>query len=469
MASPATAKNVFTSPGEHRWLPIAVTIVLALLMGVMVAQGQWLLVAALAAAPLVFLWPVQVALGSFALIIPFDSATFSRGDGNTGTTLNFVVGAAAATILIVTALAGRRLQKPPRAALWWTLLIVWYALTYFWAIDPRAALLRLPSAGACLILYLAATSFRVRETEFRAIVTALIVGGCLAGIYSSYEFYHHIGWATRSSLVLGQEALNPNTFATRLLLPLALSVGGFFAARSTIVKTVMIACSALLTLAILLTLSRGAALAVLVMAAVFLLRFGVNRRILVVGALLGLITIILPGEFFKRIAEATATGGAGRLDIWRVAWEVLKHYGIIGAGISSFAAAYTTYAGYAPHFVGFDRAPHNLYLQVAVEAGVVGILLLIIAVRSQFFGERSKRDKAIQVGKPNIWVVACEAAGWSIMTSAMFAHLFWEKSFWFLWIMVAFSGQLYKNRLQNEAQSYRPEPVRVKLRNPAFF
>src|ERR1700690_4441200 len=119
MASPATTKNVFTSAGESRWLEITLTVFLALVMGVMVAQGQWLLVGALAAAPLVFLWPVQVALGAFALLIPFDSATLSQGNGNTGTTLNFVVGAAAASILIVTALAGRRLQKPPRAALWW--------------------------------------------------------------------------------------------------------------------------------------------------------------------------------------------------------------------------------------------------------------------------------------------------------------------------------------------------------------
>jgi O-antigen ligase len=468
MASPATTKNVFTSAGESRWLPIALTVFLGLLTGVMVGRGQWLLVAALAAAPLVFLWPVQVALGAFALLIPFDSATFSEGNGNTGTTLNFVVGAAAASILIVTALAGRRLQKPPRAALWWTLLIVWYSLTYLWAVDPRASLARLPSAGACLILYLAATSLRVREIEFKGIVAAVIVGGCLSGIYSSYEFYHHVGWAgaVRSSLVIGKEVINPNTFAIRLLLPLSLSVGGFFAARSRLLKTIMLGCSALLTLAVLLTLSRGAALAVLIMAAVFLLRFGVNRRILAICALIAVITVALPSEFFKRIGEAAETGGAGRLDIWRVGWEVLKHHGIFGAGINSFGTAYSTYAGYAPHFVGFDRAPHNLYLQVAVEAGVIGILLLVQAVRTQLWVERNKGSR---VGKPNVWLVACEAAGWSIMTSGMFAHLFWEKSFWLLWIMVAFSTQLYKNSFQQGENLPTPELARVRPRNPAFW
>ena len=61
----------------------------------------------------------------------------------------------------------------------------------------------------------------------------------------------------------------------------------------------MVGCSALLTLAVLLTLSRGAALAVLVMAVVFLLRFGVNRRILAGGSLIAGITLALPSEFFN--------------------------------------------------------------------------------------------------------------------------------------------------------------------------
>jgi O-antigen ligase len=468
MASPATTKNVFTSPGWYRWLPVGLTVFFALLVGTTVGQGRWLMVAALAVIPLVVLWPVQIALGAFALLIPFDSATFSQGNGITGTTLNFVVGAAAACILIVTSLAGRRLQKPPRAALWWTLLMAWYSLTYLWAVDPRLSLARLPTAGACLLLYLAATSLRVREIEFKWIAAAVILGGCLAGIYSSYEFYHHVGWAggMRSSLVMGEEAINPNVFATRLLLPLALSVGGYFAARSGLLKSIMLCSSALLTLAVLLTLSRGAALAVLVMALVFLLRFGVKPRILGMVALIAVIAITLPSQFYSRIDTAAQSRGAGRLDIWYVGWEVLKHYGVFGAGMSNFAEVYSKYAGYAPQFRGFARASHNLYLEMSVEAGIVGMLLLLQAIRMQLWVRRNNRAQA---GKPNPWLVACEAAGWSILTSAMFAHLFWEKTFWLLWIMVAFSAQLYKNNVQDAGKLQHQEASRVRPRSPVFL
>jgi O-antigen ligase len=249
-------------------------------------------------------------------------------------------------------------------------------------------------------------------------------------------------------------------------LPLALSVGAFFSVRSGLLKTMMLCCSALLALAVLLTLSRGAALAILVMAVVFLLRFGVNRRILAGGALIVGIVLALPREFFTRFGEAAKTGGAGRLDIWYVAVEALKHYGVFGAGLSNFSTVYTKYAGYAPRFVGFDRASHNLYLEMAVEAGIIGLLLLAQAIRMQLrSGNKNKRP----TGKPNPWMIAVEAASWSILTAAMFSHLFWEKSFWFLWIMVAFATQLFRNNSQSSEKVQPKSTLRVRPQNPAFF
>jgi hypothetical protein len=101
-----------------------------------------------------------------------------------------------------------------------------------------------------------------------------------------------------------------------------------------------------------------------------------------------------------------------------------------------------------------------------VEAGLVGIRLLAQAVRTQLWVKRNTGDRG---GKSSIWLVACEAAGWSILTSGMFAHLFWEKSFWLLWIMLAVSTQLYQNSFQNGENLQPKQPVRVRLQNPAFL
>ncbi len=254
----------------------------------------------------------------------------------------------------------------------------------------------------------------------------------------------------RGSLILGGAEMNPNVLAIRLLLPLALAVGAYFCARSRISKLICLSVSGVLVLGLLVTMSRGGFLALLVMASVFALRLGVNRRMLLVGATIAVTIMAMPSLFFTRLQEAAATGGAGRLDIWHVGWQLIKHHGVIGAGLGNFPAVYSLYAGYAPQFRGFARDPHNVYLRVVVEFGIVGIALFLKAVAADLLRKPIHRAKGS--APRNVWWVACEASGWSIVTFAMFGNLLWEKSFWLIWIMLSFAFQLYGNSLRHDTR-----------------
>jgi len=153
--------------------------------------------------------------------------------------------------------------------------------------------------------------------------------------------------------------------------------------------------------------------------------------------------MVMPSLFFTRLSEATTTGGAGRVDIWYVGWELFKHYGIFGVGLNNFTIAYADYAGYAPQFIGSARDPHNFYLRTAVEFGIVGICLFGKAVHAQLL---RRREQQIKPRTLNTWIVACEAAGWSLMTAGLFGNFLFEKTFWLIWIMFAFALQLYGSR-----------------------
>jgi O-antigen ligase len=240
-------------------------------------------------------------------------------------------------------------------------------------------------------------------------------------------------------LVFGEVVVNPDLFATRLLLPLALTIGAYFTMRSGLGKAMMLGISGVLIFAIVITQSRAALLAVLVLAIVFLLRLGMSRGIIAVSVAFGIAVVLAGGHLSARMGEALSTGGAGRLDIWYVGWELLKHYGIFGAGLANFPQVYSSYAGVAPVFRGFARASHNIFLQISVEGGLVGVCLLIQALRVQL---RAGRDSLKPGVKPNIWLVACEATGWAVVTSSFFADLTWEKIFWLTWIMLALAAQL---------------------------
>jgi O-antigen ligase len=440
MASSVITTNPFSPPVTYRLLQIGLAVAGALVLGITVGEARWSLLAVIVVMLLVLRWPVETALGIFVLLVPFESRALIA-DSDSGKTLIWFVGAGAACTLVAAALVRRRFQRPPRAALWWTLFLAWCVLTAAWALNLQWALSEIPTVAASLGLYLVAVSFRVDEKEFQRLIGLTILGGCLAGLYASYEFFGHVSsshlsssLAGRGSLILGGTAENSNFFAARLFLPLALTLGAYFSVRSRLLKIVCLGIIATLLLAVLVTMSRGAVLSVLVMAAVFMVRKGVNRRILAVCAVSVVMIMVMPSLFFTRFSEAIATGGAGRLDIWYVGWELFKHYGILGVGLHNFGFAYSEYAG------GHSWDSHNIYLQTGVEFGIVGLCLLGKAVHAQLLGRRNQQAKS---RSSNIWIVACEAAGWSIMTAGLFGNFLFEKTFWLIWIVFALALQLY--------------------------
>ena len=89
---------------------------------------------------------------------------------------------------------------------------------------------------ALVVFYLVTASFRITKKEFYATATMAVMGGCLAAVYAAIDFYHGGGFQTnqgnRASLVVANNALDPNYFAASLLLPLSLTVAGLLSTRS---------------------------------------------------------------------------------------------------------------------------------------------------------------------------------------------------------------------------------------------
>src|SRR5438105_12275457 len=96
---------------------------MALILGMSIGNEKWLYVLAIAAVPLVVSRPIEVSMGAYALLVPFDGV--AALEGRTGTTLTWYVGAAAAGILLLVGLAGHRLDVTRRGTVAWGLLVGW--------------------------------------------------------------------------------------------------------------------------------------------------------------------------------------------------------------------------------------------------------------------------------------------------------------------------------------------------------
>lgn len=410
-------------------------------LGVLFAKGLWIYAAALVGLIVLVLWPIEATLGAYAFVLPFDAIS-RLGNSPDGRTVTWYAGALTTVVLFGMALLHERFARLTRAAMYWLAFLSLSALSVFWALDENAVLSKLPTIVGLVGLYLAASCFRISQRQLARVTWLTVAGGVAASSFSISYFLAGVSTIeARSSLIAGTQQADPNIYAASLMLPLALAIATTISARRWSEKWMMAAASFIITVAVLLTMSRGAILALLAMGAVYLYRYKLSRWLLLSVPAVPLILFALPQLFFSRFRDALSTGGAGRLDIWTAGLTLFKHFGLLGAGLENFPVAYQQFAGFAPVFRGYDRPAHNVYLQVAVELGVLGIALLIAAVYSHI-KELQTLQPSSGRGRPLPLIVACEAACVGMLVAAFFVGMLLQKSFWMVWIFCALATQI---------------------------
>jgi O-antigen ligase len=412
-------------------LQVAALAMTACCLGWMIALENWLFVAGMFGLLLLLLRPIEVALGLYAFLIPFESmTTMDNSTGPTDTLLRYV-GLLALSVTLGVGWLRERIIRPPRTALFWSLFILWGGVSTLWAIDQKMALHRLPTAFGLWLLYMAVVSVRITAKEFSCIALLTILGGFGASIYSYYMFLRAGGAIGRVSLAEGSTLSDPNFFAVALLLPLSLSFGGVLSSRTWSRRVLFLVGTGAIVFAVFLTMSRGALAAVGAITFIFLLRLRINWRLLLAVAAAAAGLMFMPRLFFERVQEASTSRMAGRLDIWQTGIHSLQSYGVFGAGLDNFPNAFERYVGTSRFFAGDQRASHNIYLTATVEFGILGILLLFAAIRSHM--RAFPRPTGISLSSPRL--VAFEAACWGMLIAGFGLDILWRKAFWFAWAL----------------------------------
>ncbi len=220
-------------------------------------------------------------------------------------------------------------------------------------------------------------------------VSALIaIGNGLFQRCSGYDFiYKNFLWAGRIS----SSFRHSNDFGAYLVIVtlLAISLASYYVWRSKAegnghrgwgsrgkqALAVTVAGLSLVTLG--LTLSRGAWLGFMV-GILFLLAKRRKINFLTISILIIVMMIVVPKllDMRRTTIWETYQSGSGRTVYWQEAWHMIRDFPVFGVGLNSYsreAPKYKdTWGGY----------PHNCYLQMTVETGLVGLLsfLLILFV-----------------------------------------------------------------------------------------
>lgn len=161
--------------------------------------------------------------------------------------------------------------------------------------------------------------------------------------------------------------------------------------KSSLVKFFCWVIVGVAAVAVMLTFSRAAFLALFISAAFFF--FGAKNGVRLLGGILvvSVVALLLPQEVIDRVTEGFQPGAAdvnsmsktdkltaGRVaGIWAPALADVAQSPIFGRGLMSMLWSNASWAGLTPKLV---THPHNAYIRILMDMGIVGALLVFYGV-----------------------------------------------------------------------------------------
>ncbi|MCH8877474.1 MAG: O-antigen ligase family protein [Chloroflexi bacterium] len=296
-------------------------------------------------------------------------------------TLARVTGLLVAGFWILTVMVTGRFRKPHPFHIAIVLFVLWNVVSVFWSVDIDRTVARLLTyfqlVGLVLILWDLYTS----SAAVKAGLQAYVLGAYVAA--GSTIANYLLG----NALFAGRYAATGfNVNSVGLTLALGIPVAWHLAVskpESTVIQRLLTLANYIYlpvaVTAILLTASRGsliAAMPAILFVVVSLPRFKLYQRVLILAALIGALfalTPLVPQRSLERLATAGSSIAeadlGGRVNIWREGIAVFADHPLIGIGSGAFSFA-----------VDSGMSSHNSYLNVMVEVGMIGFVLLAIIV-----------------------------------------------------------------------------------------
>lgn len=289
-----------------------------------------------------------------------------------------------ATVLVVGYAGGLSLPLTP-LSLSLSLFWLWLALSLLWTRVPLTSQVNFWWVGTFVLVFWTYTLAPRRELLWRGAAAVVLLAAIALCAWALLQVFVW-GLTPRASFI------NPHSFAALLMLvalPLsaclltALTQGRL--PKATAYATVL----ALLFFTIALTRGRGTAIALALALLIFVLlharRTAPRYLLLVVGLWLTAYVaanLVLGGAWGERFATLTAPHEAAtpRLLIWSGAWEMALQHPWLGIGLGTYYQAWPPFRDPSDQSLGFYV--HNDYLQLWIETGLPGLLLLLAVLLS---------------------------------------------------------------------------------------
>lgn len=266
--------------------------------------------------------------------------------------------------------------------------IIVFVLIYIFAgiisLDMSSSLKIAMLVSSFIIFYFIIINSIKNEKQLKTMLNIFVIVGGLVSTYGIYQ-YLFAGSFASSSFVdkdmfediktrVNGTFDNPNVLGEYLLLVIPIVGALFLGAKGWMKKIFYAGIAGVSAVCLALTYSRGCYLGLILAFAVFVLLISLKW---IIAFILGLMVApaFLPQSIINRfssIGNMADSSTSYRVSIWKGAIDMIKEYWYrpIGQGATAFNSIYPLYS-YSG--VGAQHT-HNLFLQLLIETGIIGIL-----------------------------------------------------------------------------------------------
>ncbi len=297
-------------------------------------------------------------------------------------------------------------------------------------------------------------------TDLRRVIWVMVASGAALATLSAYQFatgdfdQTFLGFArssvenivdTTDDVRVSGPIGDPNYYGQLLVMLLPLALDRLWTERTRILRWAAGYAAAAMTAAILFTFSRGAAVALLVVAALMLVKHPPSKRAVVTVVVIAVVALpFLPDGYVARLTTLGQVGTVesttdasirARTSELAAGVGMFLDHPLAGIGYGTFADNYLNYTrGTGIEQVLKAREAHNLYLEIAAETGVLGIVAFGALAAGTFAAAARSRRRLLDAGRRRL-ANTCYAIGVSLVgyyLTSVFLHMDFARPYWLL-------------------------------------
>jgi len=254
---------------------------------------------------------------------------------------------------------------------------------------------------------------------------------------------------------------DPNALAGLIASLLPFGIAGLRCSRGFLARLAIFSMLGVALAAVVVTGSRAGMVGLLALTAYYIIHARHRIALLVCSLILAAaVWSAMPAQYQQRYLTTVEYAEGNQLDasnqlriqIWKAGWKMFLDYPVLGVGAGQFPTAYGSlkYSGVAH---GPWMQPHSLFIQVASELGLVGLIAFgyfVIQIVTSNRALLRLPQENMSEGNREV-AIACEGMLVVALAVSCFGHTFYSQYWYLAGGLIAANRKLMETRFESEA------------------